>query len=116
MEDYDTYVELTDQWCSRYGPKSGLSICLNYLPVMKDVTGVISFLAFGSGNILWPGPQDPDDLRSQTKRLITDIGATMGELNKYYTTESKKRPPPNPELDEWEEAMRQHIVSSEEDS
>jgi hypothetical protein len=98
-----------------FTPKFSLSICQDYLPVVKDVIAVISFLAFESGNILWPGPEDPDDLRSQTERLVTDVGAMTDELDKYYTAESKKKPPPDPELDELMEAIWQRMESSEED-
>lgn len=98
-----------------FTPKFALPICQGYLPIVKDVTAVISFLALESGNILWPGPEDPDDLRSQTERLVTDIGAMTDELDKYYTAESKKKPPPDPELDELMEAIWQRMESSEEE-
>ena len=98
-----------------FTPKFALSICQNYLPVVKDVIAVISFLAFESGNILWPGPEDRDDLQSQTERLVTDVRAMTNELDKYYTAESKKKPPPDPELDEFMKAILQNVEVSEDD-
>lgn len=97
-----------------FTPRFSLSICQDYQPIVKDVTAVVSFLAFESGNILWPDPGDRDDLRSQTESLIADIGVMTVELDKYYTAEAKTKPPPDPELDELMEAIWRRMESSEE--
>jgi hypothetical protein len=62
-----------------------------YLPVVKDVTEVISFLALESETISWFGDEDPS---GQTERLLEKIKARISELEKTYTAESRPPAPP----------------------
>lgn len=81
-----------------FTPKFSLSLCWEYIPVVRDVTGVISFLAFDSENVLWFGDDDPF---SQTKNLIERIMARLNELQKIYTEELKKKKPSDPTIEQW---------------
>jgi hypothetical protein len=70
----------------------------DFLPVVKDVTGMISFLAFDSNTIDWG---DRDGLRSRTKSLITIISENIAELKEIYAARATQEDPPDPELEEW---------------
>jgi hypothetical protein len=69
-----------------FTPKGLFLRPLFYLPVVKDVIDVVSFLALESGNIFF----NPEVLRSQTEKLIEEIRVITNELDKYYTAELKK--------------------------
>jgi hypothetical protein len=77
-------------------PGTKLRFVDDFLTVVKDVTGIISFLAFDSNTIDWG---DRDDLRSTTKSLITIISANVTELEKAYAARAKQKNPPDPELE-----------------
>ncbi|MBI5249231.1 MAG: hypothetical protein HY912_07035 [Desulfomonile tiedjei] len=81
-----------------FTPKFLYSTGLDYLPIVRDVAEVVSFIAFESGNILWYGP---DGIPSNSKRLIAEILTMASELDKYYTEESKTKRKPDPELESW---------------
>jgi len=70
-----------------FTPKFLFSTGLDYLPVVRDVTEVASFLVFESGNITWFGP---DNLPSKTKGLIAEVLTMASELEKSYMEESKR--------------------------
>jgi hypothetical protein len=70
----------------------------DFLPVVKDVTGIILFLAFDSDNIDWVGRDDP---RSRTKSLITIISANIAELKEICAARATQEDTPDPELEEW---------------
>jgi hypothetical protein len=81
-----------------FTPKFSLSFCWEYVPVVRDVTKVISFLDFDSENVLWLGDDDP---QSQTKNLIERIMARLNELQEVYTVEMQERLPSDPTIEQW---------------
>jgi hypothetical protein len=62
----------------------------DFVPVFKDVIGIISFLAFDSNTIPWVGQ---DDLLSKTKDLITSICEKMNELERIYAALFERKTP-----------------------
>jgi hypothetical protein len=81
-----------------------------YLPVVKDVTEVISFLALESDTISWFGGDDP---RERTNRLIEQIMARLNELEQTYADEIKNPPPPDPGVEQWWAGLKGSAESSE---
>lgn len=92
-------------------PKTKLDFVQEFLPVLKDVIGIISFLALDSDSIAWV---DKDDLHSKTKDLITAICEQANELEGIYAAVSKEKHQPDPEVEKWLVAVLKTIESSTE--
>jgi hypothetical protein len=87
---------------THFMPMTKLRPVEDFLPVVKDVIGIIWFLAFDSVTIGWA---DRNELRSKTKSLITIILANISELEKVYAVRAKQEEPRDPELEAWAAAL-----------
>jgi hypothetical protein len=93
-------------------PKNKLALVQEFLPVLKDVTGIISFLALDSDSIAWV---EREGLYSKTKDLVTSISAKTGELERIYAAASKEKRQPDPEVEAWIAAVLKRIESPTEE-
>ncbi len=89
-----------------FTPKFWLAPGLAFVPIVKDVTEVVSFLAFESGNIIWV---DLDNLRLETEGLVNNIYAITSELDRFYLAQSKTKRSPNPEVEERLATIQQSV-------
>jgi len=92
-------------------PKTKLDFVQEFLPVLRDVIGIISFLAFDSDTIPWVGQ---DDLHSKTRDMITAISEQANELEKIYTAAWKEKPTLDPEIEKRFAAVLKSIELSTE--
>jgi hypothetical protein len=87
---------------THFMPMTKLRPVEDFLLVVKDVTGIVSFLAFDSETIDWV---NRNELRSKTKSLIAIISANISELEKVYAVRAKQEEPRDPELEVWAAAL-----------